>query len=161
MFFHMKTKRLLFNKPTEADLKDLASVYTDPQVREFLGGHLNEISALKKAKQIILNSSDQFWVIKQFDLSFVGIIELDHYHDTKEAEVSYQILPKYWCRGYATEALNKVINIAFSDLKLSKVVAETQKRNRRSIQLLEKNRFEKVSELTRFGCTQLVFEKLA
>jgi ribosomal-protein-alanine N-acetyltransferase len=56
----------------------------------------------------------------------------------RKAEVSYKIHPDAWSSGYATEALKRVINFGFSELKLHRIEAGTAVENTGSIRVLEK-----------------------
>jgi len=161
MHICMKSKRLSFNKLRKDDLEDLVSIYTNSRVREYLGGELSESSAYQKSEELILNPPKLFWILKDKTDRFVGIIELDSYHGTDDIEISYQLNPDYWGRGYASEALAKITVYSFEELSLKKIVAETQSKNKKSIQLLEREKYNKVKELYRFGELQLLFEKYA
>jgi ribosomal-protein-alanine N-acetyltransferase len=72
-------------------------------------------------------------------------------------EVSYQLLPQWWRQGYATEVVQKIIQHAFADLALTKVVAETQTANIASCRLLEKVGMLREETLERFGAEQGIF----
>ena len=56
----------------------------------------------------------------------------------KNGEVSYKIHPNHWKKGYATEALNSVIDFAFHTLKLHRIEAGCAIDNIASIKVLEK-----------------------
>ena len=52
-------------------------------------------------------------------------------------EIHYSLLPEFWGRGYATEAVKTVISFAFKKLGLHRIEAGVATENLRSIRLLE------------------------
>jgi ribosomal-protein-alanine N-acetyltransferase len=50
------------------------------------------------------------------------------------AEVGYVLNPEYWGKGIATEALTKVLEFGFDQLKLHRIEAKFIKENERSRQ---------------------------
>ena len=56
----------------------------------------------------------------------------------KKAEIYYSFLPRYWGKGYATEAVKSIINFGFQELKLHRMEAGVATENMRSIKILEK-----------------------
>ncbi|WP_338786346.1 GNAT family N-acetyltransferase [Metabacillus sp. FJAT-53654] len=54
------------------------------------------------------------------------MVSLDPHHEGSYLEISYQLLPIWWGKGYATEVVKLIIHYALNELNLTKVVAETQ-----------------------------------
>ena len=70
---------------------------------------------------------------------FIGLIGLKiGKQNYKTAEVWYKIHFNHWHKGYATEALIKLIEYAFNDLKLHRIEAGCAVENIASIKVLEK-----------------------
>jgi ribosomal-protein-alanine N-acetyltransferase len=88
---------------------------------------------------------------------FIGLTSLDKYHDGKNTEVSYEFLPQWWGAGLATEVIGKLINYAFNDLGLHRLVAETQTANNSSCRLLERVGMTVESKLHKFGAEQSLY----
>ncbi len=61
--------------------------------------------------------------------------------ENNSAEIGYELHPEHHGKGYAYEALQKVIGFAFNVLKLKSIYAYTHKDNHRSVKLLEKFNF--------------------
>lgn len=59
--------------------------------------------------------------------------------------------------GYATEAVQEMINYAFNELKLPKVIAVTQMANIPSLNLLKRLHMELVQTYQRFGAEQGIY----
>ncbi|OOE12799.1 GNAT family N-acetyltransferase [Fictibacillus arsenicus] len=56
----------------------------------------------------------------------------------REGEIGYVIHPGYWGFGYATETANILINFGFSTLKLHRIFATCDPRNKASEKVLKK-----------------------
>lgn len=71
--------------------------------------------------------------------NFVGLIALNlGKTNYKSAEVWYKTHVNYWKKGFTTEALQKVLDFAFNDLKLHRIEAGCAVENVASIKVLEK-----------------------
>lgn len=80
-----------------------------------------------------------FVILSRTNDAFIGMIGL--MLDNKKynrGEVWYKILPTQWNRGYATEALNKIIVFGFETLHLHRIQAGCAVENIGSIRVLEK-----------------------
>lgn len=64
----------------------------------------------------------------------------------REVEVGYGLLEQYWNMGYATEAVDGLIQWALATADVEKVVAETERDNIASIRVLEKVKLKKVKD---------------
>ncbi|MDN3693726.1 GNAT family protein [Chryseobacterium tructae] len=73
------------------------------------------------------------------DFTFVGIIAIDliklHY---KNAETWYKLSPEVWGKGYGTEALERIIQFGFEELKLHRIEAGCAVDNIASYKVMEK-----------------------
>src|SRR3954452_17049237 len=101
----------------------------------------------------MFNSSDDsfYWVVREKQThNFIGLVSLDTHHEGVNLEISYQFLPNWWGKGYATEVVRLIINYALNDLKLSMIVAETQTANTSSCRLLERLGMELERTIIRF-----------
>lgn len=56
----------------------------------------------------------------------------------KSGEIFYALHPDFWGNGYATEAVETILNYAFIDLNLHRITAGVATENSKSIQLLER-----------------------
>ncbi|MDQ0343961.1 ribosomal-protein-alanine N-acetyltransferase [Lederbergia wuyishanensis] len=61
----------------------------------------------------------------------------------KRAEIGYELHPYYWGKGYATEAISKVISYGFNELDLTRIGAVVFIENKPSNELLKKLGFKK------------------
>ena len=70
---------------------------------------------------------------------FIGLIGLKLGSEKyRKAEVWYKLDKAYWGKGFATEALNSVLDFGFKVLKLHRIEAGCAVDNRSSIRVLEK-----------------------
>ena len=75
---------------------------------------------------------------RQSDHAFVGTISLRFLGDEPVGEIGYWIGQAYQRRGYATEAIDRLLRYAFDTLRLDEVRAATATANTASITLLRK-----------------------
>lgn len=155
------TKRCNLIRLQESDYDDVKKLYVNHEVRRYLGGTIDDDNILKsKLTEILKNSNIDsiYLIIRLIDSNeFIGLASLDKYHDSKNTEISYQFLPQWWGTGIATEVIGELIDYAFCDLGLDKLVAETQTANVSSCKLLEKVGMKIESNIKRFGAEQTVY----
>ena len=90
-----------------------------------------------------------FWVWameRKLDHHFVGtcaIVETE----TKEFEIGYRVLERFWGNGYGLEVTNGLIIHGFNEMDLPELVAYVDKKNQPSVIILEKSPFSFVKEL--------------
>jgi RimJ/RimL family protein N-acetyltransferase len=78
---------------------------------------------------VVLKGSNE--LIGDVDLQFVS-------EPHRQAEIGYVIHPDYQGRGYATEAIRPVLDLAFAELGVHRVVGRLEARNVASARVLEK-----------------------
>jgi [ribosomal protein S5]-alanine N-acetyltransferase len=70
---------------------------------------------------------------------FTGVIALNlGKPNYRSAEIWFKLLPEFWGKGYATEAVKEIIHFGFQDLKLHRIEAGCAVDNIASIKVLEK-----------------------
>lgn len=62
--------------------------------------------------------------------------------DKNEGELGYMLLTEHWSKGFATDAVTQICEIAFRELDLDKITAKVYERNIASIRVLGKNGFD-------------------
>jgi len=71
--------------------------------------------------------------------TFIGLFALKLWpKKNRRAEVWYKLHSDYWKKGYATEALNRVLDFGFNDLELHRIQAGCAVENIGSIKVLER-----------------------
>jgi ribosomal-protein-alanine N-acetyltransferase len=152
----LMTKRCNLMLISEMDYDSIKLLYVNEDVRKYLGGTVDEVS-FKIRFQMMLDSA-HYWTVnlKETD-EFIGLVFLDTYHDRINTEIGYQFLPAFWGKGYAKEAVEKVIEYGINTLNLPTIVAETQTLNEPSCNLLKKVGMTFEKTLERFGEQQSMF----
>ncbi len=86
----------------------------------------------------------QFVIIKKENNELIGDIGV-HFSDPEgfQIELGCTLSQFMQGKGYATEALNEIINYLFSNLKKHRITASIDPRNEKSIQLFERLGFRK------------------
>jgi len=158
----MKTKRCSLNLIHENDFHEVKQLYLNDRVRYYLGGIINDEKSLRNRFSTMLddskNNDSKYWIVRLLEKNeFIGLISFDKHHDGINIEISYQFLPKFWGKGLAEETLRTMIEYAFGELGIKKLVAETQTANFKSCKLLEKLGMTIEERLIRFDAEQFIY----
>ncbi|MET8116804.1 GNAT family N-acetyltransferase [Streptomyces prasinus] len=128
----LTTERLLLRPVEAADVPAHTRLWTDPEVRRHLGGPVAPEVVRARARGCV-GLPGLFSLVRRQDGTVVGSVLVEAgARDDGRPEVSYQLLPEHWGRGFAREALRAV-----TDLLPDGAVAVTQEANARSRRLLE------------------------
>lgn len=141
--FYEKDKKL-FEK-YEADRSP--NFYTEAHQRNIL--HLEYELTLKM-------SQVRFYVfLKEDPSTIIGTVclyEISRIYS--KAELGYKFSSQFHHKGYASEAMKKIIDIAFTELNLHRICAHVQEENTPSIRLLSKLGFKKEGVCRDYLCIQ-------
>jgi [ribosomal protein S5]-alanine N-acetyltransferase len=143
------TRRLLLREITDDDSAAILLLRSNPQIMRYLDRPT--MRNLEEAKSYIeKNNSDYLqqigisWIITVQEskelLGTVGFWRFDKANH--RAEIGYMLLPQYWGKGMATEALAVVIPYAFNTLKLHSIEANVNPENEASKKLLIRTGFK-------------------
>jgi ribosomal-protein-alanine N-acetyltransferase len=156
----IETPRCLCAPLTESDFPNAAKLYTNHQVRRFLGGVAAGEFSQDRFITLFSAANSLTWAVTAIETGeFIGLIFLGRHHDGDDMEVSYQFLPESWGKGLASETVGVIVDFARDCLHLRRIVAETQTANVRSKALLERLGMRPVRWLKRFGEEQVVYER--
>jgi ribosomal-protein-alanine N-acetyltransferase len=146
-------------KVQDRDYKKVGELYSNERVRKFLGGIVSDERFHGSFDNMInCNENSFYFVVRLKDNNeFIGLVSLDKHHDGFSTEVSYQFMPQYWGYGYAEEVIKWIINYAFDELAIKKLVAETQSVNKASCKLLQKVGMGLEQIVSRYGAEQYIF----
>jgi ribosomal-protein-alanine N-acetyltransferase len=77
-----------------------------------------------------------------------------------EVEVAYGLLPEFWNMGLATEFVEAVVRIGFSEIGLSSLACTTQRVNAASQRVLEKTDFRFESDIIHHDKPHMLFRRI-
>ena len=146
-----ETDRLYLRKRELRDLESCISMDLEPGVLDYIP-ELNKIinsPNSKMAHQDFVRMRFEtdypngmgYWTIetKEENERFAGWVLLIPQHKNElSAEIGWRLRPRYWGKGYATEASAIILHYAITELKLKEVAAEIHKENKGSIRVAEK-----------------------
>ena len=120
---------------------------------------MREAELPQKFKEILnAQEPDLYWIVREKQTNaFIGLISITQHHDKVHYEVSYELEPKFWGKGYGTEIVTAAVRYGFDVLGLQEIYAETQKKNAASTKLLEKIGMKAVTEVERYGEIQVIY----
>jgi RimJ/RimL family protein N-acetyltransferase len=155
----ISTPRLLLRPAETTDVKEFSRLWTDPEVRRFLGGPVAK-EKLPLYQQHFASRPNVFAVTTRKDMAVVGSVLIDsasRFDDRRE--VSYGLLPEHWGQGYAREAVAAVVEWAFVNVPSddASIIAVTQEANTRSCRLLEAIGMRRIDRFVEFGAPQALF----
>ncbi len=162
MSSRIRTSRCELRSVRPNDREDVVELYGDPAVRRFLGGPVAAEQIRREFHNRVAPGATRQWAIRcKQTQAFIGLVYLGPHHDGCHQEISYQLLPAWWGKGYAREAVGAIIDYAFNELALPRIVAETQSANIASCRLLEELGMQVERTTERFGAQQAIYSKLA
>src|SRR5262249_62007705 len=140
----IRTTRIVLRPITIADLDELHRVWTDPEMRRFIWDGV--AISRDDAAQLIARSTDYFEVLgfglwaTRFagEADIIGFCGFWYFRDPPELELIYGLLPLYWGKGMATEAVRAIIRFGFDQLSLQWIVGSTDAVNAASCRVMER-----------------------
>ncbi len=153
------TERLLMHPLRKRNVWFFCRLIGNKRVRRYLGGPVAWSQRIPRFRQYL--AAPDFvgvWVVSLAERNQpIGLIELGPHKDGTDHEISYQFSPTFWGNGFASEAVQAVINHALDETDLKRVIAETQSSNSASCRLLKTQGMVEIDRLDRFGAEQIVF----
>lgn len=138
----LQTARLIMRGIDEEDTGCIVKLRSDPNVyKYFISAHkITEDEHLKWYKNNYLNDSNRIdWIAFDAQKNVVGIFGIKRdTKDSKEAEVSYILSPQQYGKGYASEAVTRLIQFCKEEWQCNSVTAEVHEDNVDSIRFAEK-----------------------
>ena len=157
MFPILETERLILREITEADTAGIFACFSNEEVTKYYGQET--LKNKEEAKGFVTFFDQSYrdkrgirWGIelkgtKEF-IGTIGFNALSLKH--KRAEIGYELNQDYWRKGYATEAITKVLEYGLNDLGLTRIGAVVFVENIASNELLLSLGFEKEGVLKQY-----------
>jgi RimJ/RimL family protein N-acetyltransferase len=134
----LTTERLRLRPVESADVSFMVGLWTDPEVRRYLGGPVPRDQILVREGRCV-GAQGLFIAVREQDGVPVGSVFVEREARDGRTEVPYQPAPEHWGFGYAREAVAAAVGWARTEVPagVSGVVAVTQAAHQRSRRLLE------------------------
>lgn len=106
-------------------------------------GMQDALSVVETSTQMLANRTGYLLGVHLNDsLEFAGVASINAIDNKIMAcDIGYWLAKEHRGRGYATESIRMIMHLAFSELRLNKVIARTGASNARSIVLLKRLSF--------------------
>lgn len=146
----MESDRLLLRSFTLKDKEDLFKIRSDDDVMRFMD--TNKMKSIKDAEEFIITIINSYrkkcgitWaIVEKQSGSFIGYCGFWRiFWDDQCAEIGYALNPLFWNKGLMKDALTTVIKFGFGVFNFTKIFANLNPDNARSIKLLENVGFKK------------------
>lgn len=144
-----ETERLVIREILPTDAVAMYELDADPLVHKYVGR--KPVKTIEEShsvinlvrKQYAENGVGRWAVIEKESNAFVGWSGLKYYTDEINGlhnfyELGYCFMPKYWGKGYATEAGIASLHYGFEQLGLKEIYAMADAENQSSINVLKK-----------------------
>ncbi len=146
----LHTERLTLRKMNDGDLNQLFKIRSDKENMKYISRPVAQtmqdvIDLMGRTEDAFNNQDGINWAIarKEDDLMMGSIgfyrMKKEHYR----AEVGYQIHKDFQLKGVTYEALKRVVDYGFKEMKLHSIEADINPDNIASIKLIEKGGFKK------------------
>ena len=147
-FPKLQSQRLILRQTTTNDCKEILFLRSDKEVNKYIQRAVANNNADAKAFILTITKGIEngeliYWSISlKENPQMIGSICLWKFSDDgKEAEVGYDLNPKFQGQGIMSEALKMVLDFGFNQLGLAEILAFTHAQNQASVKLLSKNNF--------------------
>ena len=139
-----KTQRLTLRRWTDDDRAPFAELNADPEVMRYFPNVMNmqeSDAAVNRIEQGFENNGFGLWAV-EIDGRFAGFTGLNRTSfDTPmgpHVEIGWRFARWAWGQGYATEAAQCVLDVAFTELGLSEVYSFTTETNHPSERVMQR-----------------------
>ena len=145
----LRTERLVLRPLTGKDVPSLFSIHSDPRSMRYWSAPIWKDE--ERGRAMVERDLDpgvtghvRLGIEQRSSGQLVGTCAFFEINDQcRRAELGYMLASPAWGQGYMQEALTAFIGFGFSVLNLNRIEADTDPRNRRSMQLLHRLHFIK------------------
>ena len=125
----LETERLRLREILAEDLDDFSEMNSDPDFTKFFGTGKPltrweswNVMAMLAGHWVIRGFG--FWIVEEKDSNaFVGRVGIWHPDGWPGTEIGWGISPKFWGKGYATEAAEAAKKWAFDNLDVTQLIS--------------------------------------
>ena len=142
----LETERLLLQEITEEDFDFIFELEARAESYKYeMGGRTLKDEVIKSCKYYIEavrklpeEGAIKFIVSNKKGEKLGAVSVWCNWEKTKEWEIGYKFLKEYWGNGYASEAVAKVVDFAFKELSIHKLMAFINYENKNSAALAKR-----------------------
>ena len=137
------TERLMLRQIIASDIDKVFEGLSDPVVTERMAVRYASLEETKVQMDwyegMTENDNGRCWAIcSKTNEEFYGVVSLPFWNKQhRKTELGYWLLPAYWRQGYVREALAAVVDHAFREMNVHRILAEVEDDNLASIATLE------------------------
>ncbi len=148
MFPILTTERFLLQQIVAEDQQFIFEGLSHPDVIRFYGVHYESFETTKAQMEwydkMLAEGTGIFWkIVDKATSEKCGVISVYYYKpEHNKAEVGFWLLPQYWGKGIALEALQTAINFWKEQKYLHRLESFVEEGNSASSKLLEKAGFQ-------------------
>ncbi len=149
-FPEIESERLLFRDILHSDSNDLFEIYRNRKALKFqVISPFRSMAEVKRYVDVVHDGYQnryfiRWGLVEKQTGKLIGLISLHHLELWNyKAEIGYMLNEAYWNMGYATEAVDKLLEMGLVKWGLHKVEAEIHPGNAASMRVVEKLGFVK------------------
>lgn len=154
--YKIETERLVLRPWRESDLNDFFEYASVDGVGEMAGWkHHESIETSKEILKTFISNKNIFAIVYKDNNKVIGSLGIhnswvndeDEYRRLKAKEIGYVLSKDYWGKGIMPEAVKRVINFLFDEIKLDAVTICHFLHNHQSKRVIEKCGFKFVRKV--------------
>lgn len=136
---NLNTDRLTIRKFEKSDWQAFFEYTSDPIVMKYIPeGVFSEEDAVAFVVENMGDHAEKFAVELREENAVIGHISFHKYFGNHTYEIGWVFNPKYYNKGFATEAAYAIIKHGFESMNLHRVIATCQPENTPSYRIMEK-----------------------
>ncbi len=145
----IETKRLILRKFEENDADEIFKNWiSDPEVSKYMVW--NNHKSIEETKRWLKRCIEKYKIIDSYNWGIelkenrelIGSISANKVENESNCyEIGYAIGRKYWGKGYATEALNRVVEYLMNEVGIRRILCRCAKENKASQKIICKAGF--------------------
>ncbi|HYV97310.1 MAG TPA: GNAT family N-acetyltransferase [Gemmatimonadaceae bacterium] len=149
-----RTERLIAERLTLAHFDDMRAIDANAEVMATMGGVRTESQTRGNVEFNVAHWEHYgfgTWVLRdQNGNALAGRVKLRNLdlNGTAEIEIGYALLPQFWGRGLATEAVRACLQLGFGPIGAPSIVALVRPGNTKSEAVLARTRFTRERDVT-------------
>lgn len=140
----LETPRLLLRKKVPEDAPFFFELNADPLVTRYTGdGAFKDLNEAENIVRYVIGQYEKYgygrWMVIEKETGQpIGWCGLKYFEESKETDLGYRFLQKYWGKGFATEASMACLDYGFNILRLDRIIGRAVNENVNSIKVLKK-----------------------